>query len=157
MSKMRKIRQLKTYYVCRCCKQPFAVIVALRRGITQQTYNRDKQGYDIRGYSRNPSKILYCTKCGTTDLRGYKYQRFLRKAYKMWPYWKNEFSAPSLHLIRDEINKNNNIREAEAFEQEKAARESSAGNGDQESVSAEVRESSDADRLSVLRVQRIGR
>ena len=155
---VRKLVQLKTEYVCRRCKQPWAVIVALHRPVTQQTYNRDKGGYDVQAYSGNLDKILYCRKCGTVDLRGHKHQRYLRQATKTYPYWRQEYRRPSLQLVRNAINEANNIREAEIFEQEKeAAREDSDRGSDQEGVPAEVREPSKNDQYIALRVQRDGR
>ncbi len=144
--------------ICRCCKHTFAVIVALHYPATKQTWDRALADYDVHEYGPVPHKVLYCLHCGTLDKRGGKNGNwFIRKAYKVYPYYRNEFKGHALHLIRESVDQYNNVKEAIQFEEEKAAREGSAGNGDQESVPAEMRESSRASQYTVLRIQRAER
>jgi hypothetical protein len=126
--------------------------------VTRQTYNREKGGYDVHGYSKHVGKILLCGHCGTLDLRTKQASRYLRVAMRVYPYWSRKFHLPSVHLTKKSFRDSQNIREAEAFdEKKKAAREDSAGNGGQESISAKVRKPLGPDNLPVLRVQRVGR
>ena len=159
---MRKV-QTKTYYVCRRCKHAKAVVVSLHRPVVRQRRDMDTRKYVTLQYSPKPARLLLCLHCGSLDFRGGR-NYFLRRGYKVYPHYLSAYHAtyrkPSVALLKKSVAENFNIREAEKLDREKkeeAEREDSDRRSYQESVSAEVRESSRASDLTALRVQRTGR
>ncbi len=112
MTKLSRVGQNKSKYVCHHCKRLSAVIVSLGRSV-YRGYDPQTRQFGIRSYSNRVYRVYFCSRCHAVVRQGVHKKGFVFRPSRF-------ANNSGLRRSKQAVVADGNYKEAQEFDDEKA-------------------------------------